>query len=154
MKDALTEEQIAEFLEAFRLFDRDGDVELGCITIEELGSAMRSLDENPSEEELQFMIKEVDANGNGTIEFGEFLNLMATKLKEADAEAGHQFKEAFKVLDKDQDGYISPAELRFVMITLGEKVTDEELEQMIRDADLDGDGLLDYHEFLRMMLAI
>lgn len=53
----------------------------GCITIEELGTAIRSLDENPSVEELQIMMSEVDTDGNGTIEFGEFLNLMARKMK-------------------------------------------------------------------------
>ncbi|XP_028770663.1 calmodulin-like isoform X1 [Neltuma alba] len=151
MKDALSEEQIAEFLEAFRLFDKDGD---GCITMEELGSAIRSLDQHPTQEELQFMISQVDADGNGTIEFGEFLNLMATKTKEAEAEAEEEFQEAFKAFDKDQDGYISPSELRHVMITVGERVTEEELEQMIRVADLDGDGLVDYQEFVRMMLAV
>ncbi|XP_054800868.1 calmodulin-like [Prosopis cineraria] len=150
MKDALTQEQIAEFLEAFRLFDKDAD---GCITLEELGTAIGSLDQNPTQEELRFMISQVDTDGNGTIEFGEFLNLMATKIKEAEAEAEGEFQEAFKAFDIDQDGYISPTELRRVMITVGERVTDEELEQMIRIADLDGDGLVDYQEFVRMMLA-
>ncbi|KAG4916945.1 hypothetical protein JHK84_054461 [Glycine max] len=121
MKDALREEQIGEFLEAFCLFDKDGD---GCITIEELSTAIRSLDENPTVEELQIMMNEVDMDGNGTIEFGEFLNLMARKMK-----------------------------LRSVMRTIGEKVTDEEVEQMVKEADLDGDGLIDYEEFVRMMLA-
>ena len=54
---------------------------IGCITIEELATVIRSLDQNPSEEELQDMISEVDADGNGTIEFVEFLNLMAKKMK-------------------------------------------------------------------------
>lgn len=53
----------------------------GCITIEELATAIKSLDENPTVDELQSMIKEVDVDGNGTIEFGEFLNLMARKMK-------------------------------------------------------------------------
>ncbi|KAI4350057.1 hypothetical protein L6164_010582 [Bauhinia variegata] len=149
MKDVLTEKQITEFQEAFCLFDKDGD---GRITIEELGIAIRSLDENVTQEELQFMIHEVDTDGNGTIEFGEFLNLMATKMKENEVE--DQLREAFRVFDKDQDGYISPPELRHVMRTLGEKVTDEELEQMMRVADLDGDGFVDYQEFVRMMLAV
>ncbi|KAG4914012.1 hypothetical protein AAZX31_19G229600 [Glycine max] len=148
MKDALREEQIGEFLEAFCLFDKDGD---GCITIEELSTAIRSLDENPTVEELQIMMNEVDMDGNGTIEFGEFLNLMARKMKETEAE--EELKEAFRVFDKDHDGYISPSELRSVMRTIGEKVTDEEVEQMVKEADLDGDGLIDYEEFVRMMLA-
>ncbi|KAK9293024.1 hypothetical protein L1049_021008 [Liquidambar formosana] len=148
MGDVLTEEQTAEFQEAFCLLDKDGD---GCITIEELATAIRSLDENPTEEELQNMINEVDADGNGTIEFGEFLNLMARKMKESEAE--EELKEAFKVFDKDQDGYISPNELRHVMINLVERLTDEELEQMIKEADLDGDGQISYEEFVRMMMA-
>ncbi|RZB49559.1 Calmodulin-like protein 8 isoform B [Glycine soja] len=123
----------------------------GCITIEELSTAIRSLDENPTVEELQIMMNEVDMDGNGTIEFGEFLNLMARKMKETEAE--EELKEAFRVFDKDHDGYISPSELRSVMRTIGEKVTDEEVEQMVKEADLDGDGLIDYEEFVRMMLA-
>ncbi|KAH7543239.1 calmodulin-like protein 11 [Ziziphus jujuba] len=149
MADVLSEEQIAEFQEAFCLFDRDGD---GCITIDELATAIKSLDQNPTEEELKNMISEVDADGNGTIEFGEFLNLMARKMKENEAE--EELKEAFRVFDKDQDGYISPNELRHVMINLGERLTDEEVDQMIREADLDGDGLVNYEEFVRMMLAV
>ncbi|TYH92765.1 hypothetical protein ES332_A13G206400v1 [Gossypium tomentosum] len=72
-------------------------------------------------------------------------------MKEAEAE--DELKEAFRVFDKDQDGYISPYELRLVMMNIGEKLTDEELEQMIREADLDRDGQVNYEEFVRMMLA-
>ncbi|CAL9757584.1 unnamed protein product, partial [Musa acuminata subsp. burmannicoides] len=147
--DILTDEQIIEFQEAFCLFDKDGD---GCITLEELGTVIKSLGQDPSEEELQEMIREVDSDGNGTIEFGEFLNLMARKVKETNIE--EELKEAFKVFDKDQNGFISAAELRNVMINLGEKLTDEEVDQMIREADLDGDGQVNYEEFVRMMMAV
>ena len=75
--EQLTEEQIAEFKEAFSLFDKDGD---GTITTKELGTVMRSLGQNPTEAELQDMINEVDADGNGTIDFPEFLSMMARKM--------------------------------------------------------------------------
>ncbi|XP_045798396.1 calmodulin-like isoform X4 [Trifolium pratense] len=113
---------------------------------------MRSLGENPTLEELQIMVNQVDTDGNGTIEFGEFLNFMARKMKETEAE--DELKEAFWVFDKDKDGYISPNELRSVLRIIGEKVTEEELEQMIKTADLDGNGLIDYQEFVRMMLHV
>ncbi|CAL5347269.1 unnamed protein product [Camellia sinensis] len=149
MANVLNADQIVEFQEAFSLFDKDGD---GCITVEELATVIRSLDQNPTEEELQDMISEVDSDGNGTIEFTEFLNLMANKMKETDAE--EELKEAFKVFDKDQNGYISANELRHVMINLGEKLTDEEVDQMIKEADLDGDGQVNYEEFVKMMMTI
>jgi len=120
MENPLTDEQIAEFKEAFSLFDKDGD---GTITTKELGTVMRSLGQNPTEAELQDMINEVDADGNGTIDFPEFLTMMARKMKDTDSE--DEIKEAFKVFDKDGNGFISAAELRHVMTNLGEKLTDE-----------------------------
>uniref|UniRef100_A0A8C1VWW1 Calmodulin n=1 Tax=Cyprinus carpio TaxID=7962 RepID=A0A8C1VWW1_CYPCA len=110
-----------QFKEAFSLFDKDGD---GTITTKELGTVMRSLGQNPTEAELQDMINEVDADGNGTIDFPEFLTMMARKMKDTDSE--EEIREAFRVFDKDGNGYISAAELRHVMTNLGEKLTDEE----------------------------
>uniref|UniRef100_A0A8I5N803 EF-hand calcium-binding domain-containing protein 11 n=1 Tax=Papio anubis TaxID=9555 RepID=A0A8I5N803_PAPAN len=137
-----------EFKEAFSLFDKDGD---GTITTKELGTVMRSLGQNPTEAELQDMINEVDADGNGTIDFPEFLTMMARKMKDTDSE--EEIREAFRVFDKDGNGYISAAELRHVMTNLGEKLTDEEVDEMIREADIDGDGQVNYEEFVQMMTA-
>ncbi|OAY72156.1 Calmodulin-4 [Ananas comosus] len=122
---------------------------VGCITKEELDTVIRNLGQEATEEELQDMIREVDGNGNGTIEFGEFLILMSKKMKEINSD--EELKEAFKVFDRDENGFISATELRNVMINLGEKMTDEEVEEMIKEADEDGDGLVNYQEFVRMM---
>ncbi len=97
------------------------------------------------------MINEVDADGNGTIDFPEFLSLMARKMKDTDTE--EELIEAFKVFDRDGNGFISAAELRHVMTNLGEKLTDEEVDEMIREADVDGDGQINYEEFVKMMMA-
>eukprot|EP00658_Telonema_sp_P-2_P080734 TRINITY_DN80_c0_g1_i8.p1 TRINITY_DN80_c0_g1~~TRINITY_DN80_c0_g1_i8.p1 ORF type:complete len:289 (-),score=107.37 TRINITY_DN80_c0_g1_i8:177-1043(-) len=131
MADQLTEEQIAEFKEAFSLFDKDGD---GTITTKELGTVMRSLGQNPTQAELQDLINEVDADGSGTIDFPEFLNLMVRKMKDTDSEK--EINEAFKVFDKDGNGFISAAELRHVMTNLGEKLTDEEVDEMIHSVNM------------------
>ncbi|KAG6421272.1 hypothetical protein SASPL_117822 [Salvia splendens] len=129
----------------------DASMDLSCITTKELGTVMRSLGQNPTEAELQDMINEVDADGNGTIDFPEFLNLMARKMKDTDSE--EELKEAFRVFDKDQNGFISAAELRHVMTNLGEKLTDEEVDEMIKEADVDGDGQINYEEFVKVMMA-
>ncbi|KAG0539834.1 hypothetical protein BDA96_03G356100 [Sorghum bicolor] len=148
MADQLSEDQIAEFKEAFSLFDKDDD---GCITTKELGTVMRSLGQNPTEAELQDMIAEVDSNNSGTIDLQEFLGLMARKMK--DTESEEELREAFRVFDKDQDGFISAAELRHVMTNLGEKLSNEEVGEMIREADADGDGDINYAEFVKVMMA-
>ncbi|CAL4918729.1 unnamed protein product [Urochloa decumbens] len=147
MAERLTEEEIAEFKEVFNLYDKNRD---GFITSEELGTVMESLGENFSESELKAMIKAVDADGTGAIDFHKFLNLMARKLKDTDSE--EKLREAFDVIDKDQDGYISATELRQVMTNLGEKVTDQEVEEMMREADTDGDGRVSFEEFKRRIL--
>ena len=97
------------------------------------------------------MINAVDTDGNGTIDFPEFLTVMARKKKDTNSE--EEIREAFRVFDKDGNGYISAPELRHVMTNLGEKLTDGEVEEMIREADIDGDGEVNYEEFVQMMTA-
>jgi len=142
----LTEDQVEEFHEAFSLFDKDGD---GTITAEELGIVMRSLGRKPTMEELHTMINEVDEDGNGSIEFPEFLKLMATKLQETDSV--EEMHEAFMVFDRDKNGSVSASELKHVMSNLGEHVTNEEVEEMIKEADADGDGELSFADFLQFI---
>merc|ERR1719333_216569 len=112
---------------------------------------MKDTDTEEELRELRDMINEVDADGNGTIDFTEFLSLMARKMKDTDTE--EELREAFKVFDKDNNGFISAAELRHVMTNLGEKLTDEEVDEMIREADIDGNGQVNYDEFVKMMMA-
>ncbi|XP_008197239.1 neo-calmodulin isoform X2 [Tribolium castaneum] len=144
----LSEDQVAEFKEAFMLFDKDED---GTITMAELGVVMRSLGQRPTETELRDMVNEVDQDGNGTIEFNEFLQMMSKKLKDADGE--EELKEAFRVFDKNNDGLISSNELRHVMTSLGERLSEEEVDDMIKEADLDGDGQVNYEEFVNILTA-
>ena len=147
MAEHLTDEQIDEFKEAFNLYDKDGD---GTITILEIGTVMRSLGQNPTEAELQDLLNEVDNDGNGVIDFPEFLEMMAKKVSNTSSEK--ELVEAFKVFDKDGNGFITSKELKHVMTNLGEKLTIEEAEEMIGEADLDGDGQINYEEFVKMMM--
>ena len=148
MSDSLPEDKITECREVFDLFDKDKD---GSITTKELGDVMRALGANPTNTELQEMIAEVDKDNSGKIEFNEFLDLFARKMKDPDTE--EDLIEAFKIFDKDGSGNISAQELRHVMTTLGEKLTEEEADELIREADTNGDGYIDYVEFVKIMMS-
>ena len=139
----LSKEQIADFREAFSLFDFD---ENGSISAKELGEVLRALGQNPSMNELSDMINEVDQDGNGTVEFAEFVILMTNKVKEMTKE--DEIYEAFMVLDKEKDDYISEKELKYFMRKVAHiKLSTEEAKAMIDFADSDGDGLITYEDF-------
>jgi len=145
----LSDEQVAEFKEAFSLFDKDGS---GAIDIDELTEVMKSLGQNPSRKELEEMIAEVDEDGGGEIDFDEFLEMMAKALtKEVDS--FEEMMKCFKVFDKDGTGEISREDLHHIIATMAEKLTEDEIKDFIDDADKDGDGTIDYEEFIRMMMS-
>merc|ERR1712110_295278 len=134
-KGGLTEEQIEEIREAFNLFDADSS---GAIDIRELKAAMRALGFEVKKEELKKMIADIDNDGNGDIEFGEFLEMMTGKMGEKDTR--EDIEKVFKLFDDDSTGKISLRNLRRVAEELGENIDDEELQDMINQADRDGDG--------------
>lgn len=145
MSSNLTEEQIAEFKEAFALFDKDNK---GCISSSELATVMRSLGFSPSEAEVADLVNEIDLNGNHKIEFSEFLALMSRQLKSTDSE--QELLEAFKVFDKNGDGLISAAELKHVLTSIGEKLTDAEVDDMLKEVS-DGSGEIDIKQFAALL---
>ncbi|CAB1337344.1 unnamed protein product [Coregonus sp. 'balchen'] len=135
-KPDLTEEQKQEIREAFDLFDTDGS---GTIDVKELKVAMRALGFEPKKEEIKKMIADIDKEGSGTIDFNDFLYSKEEILK------------AFRLFDDDGTGKISFKNLKRVAKDLGENLTDEELQEMIDEADRDGDGEINEQEFLRIM---
>ncbi|CAJ1344620.1 unnamed protein product [Effrenium voratum] len=142
----LTEEQKQEIKEAFDLFDTDGS---GEIDSKELKVAMRALGFEPKKEEIQKMISDVDDDGSGTIGYEEFLKMMTHKILNRDPK--DEILKAFRLFDDDETGKISFKNLKRVAKELGERMTDEELQEMIDEADRDGDGEVNEEEFLRIM---
>ena len=95
---------------------------------------MRSLGQSPSDAELRELIAEYDFDGNGTLDFPEFLELMAKKIKQIDTE--EELVEAFKIFDRDSDGLLKKNDLKKIFEILGENdLDDEQIEQMIEFAD-------------------
>ncbi|KXS13809.1 centrin 1 [Gonapodya prolifera JEL478] len=142
----ISPEQKQEIREAFDLFDTDGS---GTIDCKELKVAMRALGFEPKKEEIKKMIAEIDKNGSGTIDFNEFLELMTAKMSEKDSR--EEILKAFRLFDDDNTGKITFKNLKRVAKELGENLTDEEIREMIEEADRDGDGEINEEEFLRIM---
>ena len=142
----LTEEQRQEIKEAFDLFDTDGS---GSIDAKELKVAMRALGFEPKKEEIKKMIADLDTEGKGVIDYGDFLDLMTTKMAERDPV--EEMMKAFRLFDEDDTGKISFKNLKRVAKELGENMTDEEIQEMIDEADRDGDGEISEEEFFRIM---
>lgn len=95
------------------------------------------------------MIATVDSQGLGKLSYDNFLNLMTKKMSEKDE--NEEILKAFKLFDDDETETISFMNLKRVALELGENLTDEELHEMISEADLSGDGMVDKNEFLRIM---
>ena len=144
----LTRAQVQEFKEAFDIFDVDRG---GTITPNELAEVMKSLGQKPTKERLAAMVNEIDADGDGEIDFAEFLTMMLRQMNDGDPEK--ELRDVFAVFDKDQSGTISAGELKSVMRIVGEKLTEQEIEDAIRLADTTGDGEVDYDEFVSFVLS-
>ena len=127
-------------------FDRDGD---GTVSLKELGEFLRTFGQEPTESELYDMVRDVDTDKNGTIDFDEFLEMMSKRMTNKDED--EEIREAFRIFDQDGNGFITLEELEAVMIKLGENLTKDELTAMMHEADLDGDGKIDFDEFVVMM---
>ncbi|GAB5031644.1 caltractin [Nannochloropsis oceanica] len=144
---ALSEEQRQEIKEAFDLFDTEGT---GHIDSKELRIAMRALGFEPRKEEVARLVASaVDGDESGSISYKHFVEIMAVKLGEKDGR--EEMAKAFRLFDAGEKGVISFQDLKRVARELGESMTDEELQEMIDEADRDGDGLINEEEFMRIM---
>ncbi|TRY90645.1 hypothetical protein DNTS_003706 [Danionella cerebrum] len=149
----LTEEQKNEFRAAFDIFVQDA--EDGCISTKELGKVMRMLGQNPTQEELQEMVDEVDEDGSGTVDFDEFLVMMVRCMKEeSKGKSEEELAEVFRMFDKNGDGYIDLDELKNMLESTGEAITEDDIEELMKDGDKNNDGKIDYDEFLDFMKGV
>ncbi|KAL7979616.1 hypothetical protein Chor_004774 [Crotalus horridus] len=127
--------------EAFDLLDADGT---GTIDV-----SIRALGFDPPKEELRRLVAEVDKEGAGKIGFDAFYSVMAQKMSETDSQ--EDVLKAFQLFVDKDSGRIAFGNLKRIAAEIGETPTDEELQEMIDAADLDGDGQVSEQEFLRVL---
>ncbi|XP_061178611.1 neo-calmodulin-like [Saccostrea echinata] len=145
----LTDKQFEEIKESFNKIDLNGD---GRLSKRELMKAAAILGMNPTEKDVNNMMKDVDKDGDGFISFKEYLNIMRENYKEVDLER-ERMKAAFSYIDKDNDGYVTLKELKVVLCHKNQDITTEEIEEFFKEIDADGDGKIDYEEFIESDLC-
>ena len=143
------DEQIDTFKDIFSQFDKDGD---GTLATKYVGTIMRTLGQSPTEAELRQIIMQVDADKSGEMDFSEFVMMMANHMKE-ETDTKEEICKAFKVFDEKGCGSIPVEDLRCVLTTLGEALTEEEMDELLKKADLNKDGKVRYEEFVSKMMT-
>merc|ERR1712033_58621 len=131
---------------AFTAYDKKGEnqIKVGDIT-----PAMKKLGHNITPEFLEKWEDDIDADGTGYVEYEEFSILVRRKIQEDEDE--RELKEIFRVLDKEKKGEVNTNELRWILKSLGDDLTEEDIDDMIADVDTDGSGWVDYDEFSKLM---
>ncbi|KAI9029345.1 hypothetical protein DFJ74DRAFT_657928 [Hyaloraphidium curvatum] len=136
------QKQIAEFKEAFSMIDHDND---GFIDAEDLKEIFSSLGQPPSEEQVQSMLSEAP----GPINFTLFLTLLGEKMSGTDPE--HEILQAFEAFDDKKSGVLDGEQFREWMTTMGDRFTDDEVDTMLKGAQLDAHGNFNYRDFVRVL---
>lgn len=137
----------SEFQEAFNLFDSRGD---GKIQLNQVGECLRALGQNPTESDVLKCTHQLKADER--ISFEVFLPIYQAISKSRSSDTADDFIEGLRHFDKDASGFISSAELRHLLTTLGEKLTDDEVEQLLTNQE-DSQGNVNYEEFVRMVMG-
>merc|ERR1712024_193987 len=137
---------IGEFQEAFMLFDTKGD---GMIPANQVGEVLRALGQNPTEAEVKRLVQTQKASDR--VSFETFLPILQAICSRRSSDTTEDFVEGLRHFDKDGNGFISSAELRHLLTTLGERLNDEEVEQLLTGHE-DSHGNINYEEFVRTVM--
>ena len=147
--DFLTHEMISQFKEVFSIFDKSGN---GLIKIKYLKKVFKCLGQKSTQKEIDDMLNSFNMGGYRKIKFEDFLKLIERKMQETkDADT---YYEVFKMFDKEETGYISAGEIKYMMTNLGEKLTDQEVNEMLNCADTEKSDKISYEEFVKMMKSL
>ncbi|UJR31289.1 hypothetical protein I4U23_018788 [Adineta vaga] len=138
-----------ELRNTFDLFDRDKS---GAISSSELEQVLIALNFDPTERLLRKIMKEMDIDRNGLVEFDEFVKVMRNVYERKFTD--NEMRKAFQCFDADSSGYITINELREVLSRLNYNVSEQRLGEVLGEIDTDNDGKISYDEFVQMLQSI
>lgn len=142
------DDKLKECKIVFDMFDKDKD---GLISINKLGDIMRILGAAPSKIELDNLIYNLESNNNNLISFDNFLILLKNKLENEYTE--EDIINEFRKLDKKNNGKINENDLRNLMSKYENPLSNEEIEEIIKEANVDSNNEIDYINFTKILLG-
>ncbi|CAD6190014.1 unnamed protein product [Caenorhabditis auriculariae] len=145
--EGYTEEELNEYRQVFNMFDADRS---GAIAIDELEAAIKNLGVEQTRDDLDKIIDEVDQRGNHQIDFDEFCVVMR-RLTMKKSTWNEVVRECFTVFDRSESGGISKKDFRFILRELGDITDNQVIDEIFNEADVDGNGVIDYDEFSYMV---
>ncbi|KAI0276256.1 hypothetical protein BGY98DRAFT_919598, partial [Russula aff. rugulosa BPL654] len=145
----------AEYKEAFALFDKKGT---GAVPRETLGDLLRALGQNPTQAEVADIVASAPREGNShltffAVDYKTFLTILNRPDGFKPAGTPEEFIRGFQVFDKEGNGFIGAGELRYVLTQLGEKMSDEEVDELLKGVQIGADGNVNYESFVRTILS-
>jgi len=147
---AMSEDQLADYQECFLLFDTKGD---GRIPVKKVGEVLRALGQNPTESEVKRLVQSsTQGKADARVTFEMFLPMLQAVSSKQITDTVDDFVEGLRHFDKEGNGRISAVELRHLLVGLGEKMSEEEVEILIHGKE-DAQGNINYEEFVKMVLA-
>jgi len=145
----LEEEQVKSLKRTFDQFDKEKQ---GAISVGTVETILKMMGMHVSSQDLEDIINEIDEDGSGELEFPEFIQLAAKFLTEEDEEEMKwELKEAFRLYDKQGNGYITTNTLKEILREIDANLTEYNLDQIVEEVDADGSGTIDFDEFMAMM---
>ncbi|KAH8117061.1 myosin regulatory light chain cdc4 [Phellopilus nigrolimitatus] len=136
----------AEYKEAFALYDKRGT---GAVPRETLGNLLRALGQNPTEAQ----IAEIVSTAPRDVDYKTFLAILNRPDGFKPAGTADEFIRSFQVFDKEENGYIGVGEMRYMLTQLGEKMTEDEVDEVLKGVNVGADGRINYETFVRGLLT-
>ena len=148
MFDNIVSDKEKEIKDIFDKYDSNRD---GNVTSDELANILKAINLDVSDEEIKEIIEELELEGNNEINYEDFVSIVNRREKDVDTE--EEVLKAFKFFDKEGNGLININDLKHIMITVCKNLSEPEIDDMLKEADLDMDGFINYEEFIRSLLT-
>ena len=148
MFNDLPKNKVEEYKKIFELHSKEQE---GNVNTKELANIFKAINIDASDEEIKDIIKKIDLEDKKEINYDEFLTIINQREKDVDEE--EEVLKAFKVFDKDGNGLININELKDIMLNVGNNWSENEINEMLGEADIDMDGYINYEEFVRTMMS-